>query len=115
MRLTLWTDYALRTLIYLGAKGSGLSTIAEIAASHPRGLPRVRRDVIKNLLYGPKGDTETQPVPRHITGSIVPNRVQFRLPSVARYRATNTVTSPSAKTGRMTPGTSREPPRRCRR
>lgn len=33
MRLTLWTDYALRTLIYLGAKGSGLSTIAEIAAS----------------------------------------------------------------------------------
>ena len=32
MRLTLWTDYALRTLIYLGAKG-GCSTIAEIAKS----------------------------------------------------------------------------------
>jgi len=33
MRLTLWTDYALRTLIYLGAKGDQLSTIAEIAQS----------------------------------------------------------------------------------
>jgi Rrf2 family transcriptional regulator, nitric oxide-sensitive transcriptional repressor len=31
MRLTLWTDYALRTLIYVGAKGERLSTIAEIA------------------------------------------------------------------------------------
>lgn len=33
MRLTLWTDYALRTLIYVGAKGGQLSTIAEIAES----------------------------------------------------------------------------------
>jgi Rrf2 family transcriptional regulator, nitric oxide-sensitive transcriptional repressor len=33
MRLTLWTDYALRTLIYVGAKGGELATIAEIAAS----------------------------------------------------------------------------------
>jgi Rrf2 family transcriptional regulator, nitric oxide-sensitive transcriptional repressor len=33
MRLTLWTDYALRTLIYVGAKGEELSTIAEIAKS----------------------------------------------------------------------------------
>jgi hypothetical protein len=32
MRLTLWTDYALRTLIYVGAKDGQLSTIAEIAA-----------------------------------------------------------------------------------
>ena len=33
MRLTLWTDYALRALIYVGAKGKRLSTIAEIAKS----------------------------------------------------------------------------------
>jgi Rrf2 family nitric oxide-sensitive transcriptional repressor len=33
MRLTRWTDYALRTLIYLGVKGGGLSTIGEIAES----------------------------------------------------------------------------------
>ena len=31
MRLTLWTDYALRTLIYVGAKGGRRSTISEIA------------------------------------------------------------------------------------
>jgi Rrf2 family transcriptional regulator, nitric oxide-sensitive transcriptional repressor len=33
MRLTLWTDYALRTLVYVGAKGGRLATIAEIAES----------------------------------------------------------------------------------
>ena len=33
MRLTLWTDYALRTLIYVGAKNGQLATIAEIAGS----------------------------------------------------------------------------------
>ena len=33
MRLTLWTDYALRTLIYVGAKGERPSTIAEVAES----------------------------------------------------------------------------------
>lgn len=31
MRLTLWTDYALRTLIYVGAKAGRLSTIGEIS------------------------------------------------------------------------------------
>jgi Rrf2 family nitric oxide-sensitive transcriptional repressor len=34
MRLTLSTDYALRTLIYVGVKGERLSTIAEIAESY---------------------------------------------------------------------------------
>jgi Rrf2 family nitric oxide-sensitive transcriptional repressor len=33
MRLILWTDYALRTLVYVGAKGGRLATIAEIAES----------------------------------------------------------------------------------
>ncbi len=33
MRLTLWTDYALRTLIYVGAKDEQLAKIAEIAES----------------------------------------------------------------------------------
>ncbi|MGH8144207.1 MAG: Rrf2 family transcriptional regulator, partial [Steroidobacteraceae bacterium] len=31
MRLTLWTDYVLRTLIYLGSRGERFSTIAEIS------------------------------------------------------------------------------------
>jgi Rrf2 family transcriptional regulator, nitric oxide-sensitive transcriptional repressor len=33
MRLTLWTDYAFRTLIYVAMKGDELSTIADIADS----------------------------------------------------------------------------------
>jgi Rrf2 family transcriptional regulator, nitric oxide-sensitive transcriptional repressor len=33
MRLALWTDYALRTLTFVGAKRGRLATIAEIAAS----------------------------------------------------------------------------------
>ena len=33
MRLTLWTDYALRTLMFVGSKGGRLATIAEIAES----------------------------------------------------------------------------------
>jgi|SRR5579859_2749015 len=33
MRLTLWTDYALRTMIYVGANAERLSTIGEIAQS----------------------------------------------------------------------------------
>ena len=33
MRLTLWTDYALRTLIFVGATDGRLATIAQIAES----------------------------------------------------------------------------------
>jgi Rrf2 family transcriptional regulator, nitric oxide-sensitive transcriptional repressor len=33
MRLTLWTDYALRTLMFVGANNARLATIAEIAAT----------------------------------------------------------------------------------
>lgn len=34
MRLTLYTDYSLRVLMYLGLKREGLSTIAEISESY---------------------------------------------------------------------------------
>ncbi|MEK8089700.1 Rrf2 family transcriptional regulator [Thermithiobacillus plumbiphilus] len=34
MRLTLYTDYALRVLLYLGLKGESLSTIREISTFH---------------------------------------------------------------------------------
>src|SRR6202045_4207092 len=56
MRLTLWTDYALRTLIFVGAKGGRLATIAEIAESF---------DISKNHLMkvvnrlGQQGDLDT--------------------------------------------------------
>ncbi|MBV8736884.1 MAG: Rrf2 family transcriptional regulator [Alphaproteobacteria bacterium] len=33
MRLTLWTDYALRTLMYVGVNDGRLATIAEISAA----------------------------------------------------------------------------------
>jgi Rrf2 family nitric oxide-sensitive transcriptional repressor len=45
MHLTLWTDYALRTLIYLGAKGDSLSTIAEIAESFDISRPHLMKVV----------------------------------------------------------------------
>jgi hypothetical protein len=34
MRLTIYTDYALRLLMYLALKDDGLATIAEIASSY---------------------------------------------------------------------------------
>jgi Rrf2 family nitric oxide-sensitive transcriptional repressor len=45
MHLTLWTDYALRTLIYLGAKGDSLATIAEIAESFDISRPHLMKIV----------------------------------------------------------------------
>lgn len=48
MRLTLWTDYALRTLIYVGAKNGPPSTIAEIAESF--GVSRTHLMKIVNRL-----------------------------------------------------------------
>lgn len=56
MRLTLWTDYALRTLIYVGAKGERLSTIAEIAESF--GVSKAHLMKVVNQL-GQHGYVET--------------------------------------------------------
>ena len=38
MRLTVYTDYSLRMLMYLAVKGDGLATIAEVA--RPTASPR---------------------------------------------------------------------------
>ena len=48
MRLTLWTDYALRALIYVGAKTGAPATIAEIAESF--GVSRTHLMKIVNRL-----------------------------------------------------------------
>ncbi len=73
MRLTLYTDYSLRTLIYLGIKGSDkLTTIQEIADNYDiskNHLMKVTYDLSQHgyietirgrgggirLAYGPKG------------------------------------------------------------
>jgi len=56
MRLTLWTDYALRALIYVGAKREAASTIAEIAKSF--GVSRTHMMKIVNRL-GQQGYLDT--------------------------------------------------------
>lgn len=56
MRLTLWTDYALRTLIYVGAKRDGLSTIKEIAESFDVSKAHLMKVVTK---LGQQGYVET--------------------------------------------------------
>lgn len=48
MRLTLWTDYALRALIYVGAKTGASPTIAEVAESF--GVSRTHLMKIVNRL-----------------------------------------------------------------
>ena len=56
MRLTLSTDYALRTLIYAGAKGERLSTIAEIAECY--GISKAHLMKVVNRL-GQQGYVDT--------------------------------------------------------
>lgn len=52
MRLTLWTDYALRTLIYLGVKGDSLATIAEIAEGFDISRPHLMKIVNRLSVQG---------------------------------------------------------------
>jgi Rrf2 family nitric oxide-sensitive transcriptional repressor len=56
MRLTLWTDYALRTMIYVGANKGQLSTISEIAESFDISKPHLMKVVNK---LGQQGYLET--------------------------------------------------------
>jgi Rrf2 family nitric oxide-sensitive transcriptional repressor len=56
MRLTVYTDYALRLLMYLALKEDGLATIAEIAKSYG-----ISRNHLMKVAYelGVAGDIET--------------------------------------------------------
>ncbi|MBL27405.1 MAG: Rrf2 family transcriptional regulator [Rhodospirillaceae bacterium] len=56
MHLTLWTDYALRTLIFLGAKDGRLTTIGEVATAF--GISRTHLTKVANGL-GRLGYVET--------------------------------------------------------
>ncbi len=48
MRLTLYSDYSLRVLIYLGLKGQDISTISEISDSYDISKEHLRK-VVHNL------------------------------------------------------------------
>ncbi len=56
MRLTLWTDYALRTLIYVGARKGQFATITQIAESF--GISRTHLMKVVNKL-GQQGYVDT--------------------------------------------------------
>ena len=50
MKLTRYTDYSLRVLLYLGAKGDRLSSIAEIARAYAISQNHLMK-VVNNLVH----------------------------------------------------------------
>src|SRR5947208_6651085 len=82
MRLTLWTDYALRTLIFVGAKGGRLATIAEIAESFDI---RGRRQAYQPAYRAAGGGSDCRggvgAVPRHACRSAAAPPNDHRFPS----------------------------------
>jgi Rrf2 family nitric oxide-sensitive transcriptional repressor len=52
VRLTLWTDYALRTLIYVAANGDRLSTVGEIAERFDISKPHLMKVVSRLAQQG---------------------------------------------------------------
>ena len=56
MRLTVYTDYALRLLMYLALKEDGLATIAEVAEAY-----QISKNHLMKVAYelGVAGDIET--------------------------------------------------------